>query len=196
MHQVHFGSDGVQIGCPQMLGKSKVEFITCIFCTCCQGQQTNLHLKNSSLWIFSITFVNLITLGLCYPNERLGWLFFQAWKEPSHVMLNVRCWQEHVKNMRRFLHPTIKCFTCLLSHLIQENQLIACRLTIIRVAHMFLPIPTNIVLHLIGFMVLLGTKADNSIKLSWFLAILGDLTSTFNLISMCLPLQVGSQYTY
>jgi hypothetical protein len=196
MHKVHFGSDGVQIGCPQMLAKSKVEFITCIFCTCCQGQQTNLPLKNSSLWIFLVTFVNLITLGLCYPNERLGWLFFQAWKEPSHVMLNVRCQQEHVKNMRRFLHPTIKFFTCLLSHLIQENQLIASRLTIIRVAHMFLPIPTNIVLHLIGFMVLLGTKVDNSIKLSWFLAILGDLTSTFNLISMCLPLQVGSQYTY
>ncbi len=186
----------MQIGCPQMLGKSKVEFITCIFCTCCQGQHTNLHLKNSSLSNFPVTFVNLITLGLCYPNERLWWLFFQAWKEPSHVMLNVRSQQEHVKNMRRFLHSTIKFFTCLFSHLIKENQLIVGRLTIIWVAHMFLPIPTNIVLHLIGFMVLLGTKADNSIKLSWFLAILGDLTSTFNLISMCLPLQVGGWCTY
>jgi hypothetical protein len=52
------------------------------------------------------------------------------------------------------------------AHLIQENQLITGRLTIIGVAHMFLPIPTNIVLHLIGFTVLLDTKADNSIKLS------------------------------
>lgn len=196
MHKVHFGSDSVQIGCPQTLGKSKVEVITCIFCTCCQVQQTNLHLKNFSIWIFLVTFVNLITLRLCYPNERLRWLFFQAWGEPSHVMLNVRCQQEHVKSMKRFLHPTIKFFTCLLSHLIQENQLIIGRLTIIRVAHLFLPIPTNIVLHLIGFMVLLGTKADNSIKLSWFLAISDDLTLAFNLISMCLPLQVGIQCTY
>jgi hypothetical protein len=46
-------------------------------------------------------------------------------------MLNVRCQQEHVKNMRRFRHSTIKFFTCLFSHLIQENQLIAGRLTII-----------------------------------------------------------------